>query len=417
MLFRSQDNLPGCTVTCTPPSGSTFAIGITTVVCAARDTAGNTANCMFTVMIVDREPPVLTVPANLVVATDPGQDIALVNYTATVTDNVPGATVTCTPPPGTPFPLGANTVTCIASDAAGNTVTGSFTITVINSSVRDTQPPVITVPENIVVPTDPGQNNAVVNYTARVTDNQPGATVACLPPSGSAFAMGTTTVVCSASDAAGNRASKSFTVSVADREKPVLTVPANLSIVAGPGQSNAVVTYTATATDNSGPVTVVCAPSSGTAFPVGVTTVTCTAIDGSGNSATGGFTVTVIRHAQPPDHGCVISSKPVLRPAHRKMVPVSLRMNFDKKQGKCSSARIVSVTSNEPKTRRDAGDTGPDWEITDAGKLKLNLRADCDPDGTGRIYTITVEAKDPRGNLHLCKTTVTVPLECPKKKR
>lgn len=412
------DNLPGCTATCTPSSGSAFAIGITTVVCSARDTAGNTANCMFTVMIVDLEPPVLTVPANIVAVTAPGQDIAMVHYTATVTDNVPGATVNCSPPSGSAFPLGTSFVTCIASDAAGNRVTNNFTIRVMNPSVPDTQPPVITVPDNIVVPTDPGRNSAVVNYTVTVTDNQPGATVVCLPPSGAAFAMGTTTVVCNASDAAGNRANNNFTVTVEDREKPVLIVPANLSVVAESGQSNAVVNYTATAADNSGSVAVVCTPPSGTAFPIGVTTVTCTAIDDSGNVATGSFTVTVTSDAQPPDYGCIITSKQVLWPPCRKMVPVSVWMNFDKKKKiKFSSAHIVSVTSNEPETGLDAEDIGPDWEITNAEKLKLKLRAERDLNGTGRVYTITVEAKDPQGNLYVCKTTVTVPIEKPSKKK
>jgi hypothetical protein len=373
---------------------------------------------MFTVMVVDRESPVLTVPANVVVPTDAGQNIALVSYAPVVTDNVPGATVDCTPPSTSAFPLGTSFVTCIASDAAGNRVTNGFTVTVIDTSVPDTQPPVITVPSNVIVPTDPGQNDAVVNYTVTVSDNQPGAIVACLPVSGSAFAMGTTTVVCTASDAAGNRATSSFTVTVADREKPVLTVPANLSIAAEPGQSNAVVTYTATATDNSGSVAVVCTPPSGTAFPGGIATVTCSAIDDSGNVATASFTVTVTRHTPPPDYGCIITSRQVLWPAHRKMVPLSVWMNFDKKRKvKFSGARIVSVTSNEPETGLDAGDIGPDWEITNAEKLRLKLRAECDPNGTGRVYTITVEAKDPQGNLYLCKTTVTVPLECPKKKR
>jgi hypothetical protein len=93
-------------------------------------------------------------------------------------------------------------------------------------------------------------------------------------------------------------------------------------------------------------------------------------------------------------------------------------MNFDKKQKtRCSSARILSVTSNEPETGLDAGDIGPDWEITNAEKLKLSLRAERDPNGTGRVYTITVEAKDPEGNLHLCKTNVTVPIEKRSKKK
>jgi uncharacterized repeat protein (TIGR01451 family) len=54
------------------------------------------------------------------------------------------------------------------------------------------------------------------------------------------------------------------------------------------------VTYvTPSATDNCGSVTVACAPVSGSAFPVGTTTVTCTANDGHGNTASCNFTVTV----------------------------------------------------------------------------------------------------------------------------
>jgi len=414
----AMDNLPGCSTACTPPSGSAFQIGITTVVCSARDVAGNTANCMFTVTVVDREPPVLTVPANMLVPTEAGQNVAVVNdYAITIADNVPGATVDCTPPPGSPFPLGTSPVICIGSDAAGNRATNHFTITVVDTSARDTQPPVITVPDNIVVPADAGKNNAVVSYTATVMDNQPGASVACLPPSGSAFALGITTVACRASDTAGNRASISFTVAVADWEKPVLTVPANLTLVAEAGQSNAVVTYTATATDNSGSVAVVCTTPSGAAFPVGVTSVTCSAIDDSGNVATASFTVTVTDHTRPGD-GCIITSRPVLWPANRQMVPVNERVQLDKKKKiKCSSARIVSVTSNEPETGLDAADIGPDWEITNAEKLKVKLRAERDPMAAGRVYTITVEAKDPQGNSYLCQTIVTVPLESPKKKK
>ena len=415
--ISAQDNLPGCTVTCTPPSGSVFSIGITTVVCPARDVAGNTANCMFTVMVVDREPPVLTVPTNMVVVVDPGQEIAVVNYTATVTDNAPGATVTCTPPPGTPFPIGLTIVTCIASDAAGNVVTNGFTISVIDPHGHDIQPPVITAPDNIVVPTAPGANNAVVNYLVTITDDQPGATVVCLPTSGSPFAMGVTAVVCNANDVAGNRSTRSFTITVEDREKPVLTVPTNLSVVTGPGQTNAVVEYTATATDNSGSVAIVCVPPTGTAFAVGVTAVTCTAIDDSGNVAIGSFTVAVTGDAPPPDHGCITVSKPVLWPPCRKMIPVSVWLKYDKKKVKFSSARIVSVTSNEPETGLDAEDIGPDWEITNADKLKLKLRAERDPNGTGRAYTIVVEGKDANGNLYLCQTTVTVPIEKPSKKK
>jgi hypothetical protein len=56
---------------------------------------------------------------------------APVTYTATATDAVDGTTpVTCTPPSGSVFPVGTTTVNCTTKDAAGNTTTGSFTVTV-----------------------------------------------------------------------------------------------------------------------------------------------------------------------------------------------------------------------------------------------------------------------------------------------
>jgi hypothetical protein len=64
--------------------------------------------------------------------------------------------------------------------------------------------------------------------------------------------------------------------------------------------AGAPVTFTASATDAVDPLpSVVCAPSSGAVFPFGTTTVTCTARDGSGNQASGGFTVEI--RARPGD--------------------------------------------------------------------------------------------------------------------
>src|SRR5262249_39014626 len=67
--------------------------------------------------------PVITCPANLNVATAaPGDTSVVVNYPApAVTDNCPGATVVCTPPSGSSFPLGATVVNCTATDTGGNT--------------------------------------------------------------------------------------------------------------------------------------------------------------------------------------------------------------------------------------------------------------------------------------------------------
>jgi hypothetical protein len=115
--------------------------------------------------------------------------------------------------------------------------------------------------------------------------------VICNPPSGSTFPIGTTTVPCSATDASGNTATGSFTVTVRDTTPPTITgVPADITANAG-----ATVTYaTPTSSDLvDGSVPVTCLPASGSAFPAGTTTVNCTATDAHGNSAHATFHVTI----------------------------------------------------------------------------------------------------------------------------
>jgi uncharacterized repeat protein (TIGR03803 family) len=82
---------------------------------------------------------------------------------------------------------------------------------------------------------------------------------------------------------------------VADVTAPVLAVPADIVVDAAAAEG-AQVAYTVTASDDSGgSVDVLCTPASGSVFPNGVTTVTCTAVDPSGNTSTGNFSVTVLR--------------------------------------------------------------------------------------------------------------------------
>jgi len=78
-----------------------------------------------------------------------------------------------------------------------------------------------------------------------------------------------------------------------DTTPPVVTVPSNIS-VSTPSSSGITSTFTASASDNvSGSLSTSCNPLSGSLFPIGTTTVTCTAIDNSGNLGNASFTVTV----------------------------------------------------------------------------------------------------------------------------
>jgi hypothetical protein len=88
-----------------------------------------------------------------------------------------------------------------------------------------------------------------VTYSATATDDVNGPVfVSCDPASGTSFAIGSTTITCTASDFSGNLATKTASVTIQDTTAPVVTPVAPAPAEAtGPG--GAAVTYTATATD------------------------------------------------------------------------------------------------------------------------------------------------------------------------
>ena len=229
--------------------------------------------------------------SNVQVANDPNQAGAVVNYSAPTRTPAMGntcGTVTCSPASGSFFPLGATPVICTAS--SGEDAIG-FKITVV-----DTQPPTVTAPPNQDKPTAPGLPGTTATFAPTATDNAPGVRVACVPPSGSFFLIGTNTVTCTSTDAAGNVATATFQVRVADVEPPVLRLPGDLAVLADAGQRERSIAYpAATATDNSGAtVTPACTPPSESVFALGRTTVTCTATDPKGNAASGSFAVDLV---------------------------------------------------------------------------------------------------------------------------
>lgn len=84
-----------------------------------------------------------------------------------------------------------------------------------------------------------------------------------------------------------------------DTTPPVLSLPDDITAEAT-DTSGAAVTYTASAMDDvDGPITPTCAPPSGSIFPVGTTTVQCSAMDGAGNTASGAFKV-MVSYTAPP---------------------------------------------------------------------------------------------------------------------
>ena len=119
---------PPVNVVCNPPSGSTFPVGTTPVTCVASDACGQQTTCGFTVTVV--LPAIsLTCSSNLTVTTTTATG-ATVNYTSSISGGCSPATVNCTPPSGSVFPIGTTTVTCAGTDACGQQTNCSFTVTV-----------------------------------------------------------------------------------------------------------------------------------------------------------------------------------------------------------------------------------------------------------------------------------------------
>jgi hypothetical protein len=153
-----------------------------------------------------------------------------VSFSVSAVDNVdPNPTVSCAPASGSTFPLGATTVNCTGRDAANNTATTSFTVTVV-----DTTPPSFShVPSPATFEANSANGSAAAYVAPTAVDLVSGALpVVCSPPSGAGFPIGTTTVDCQAGDSHGNIGHAQFTITVADRTPPVISAPPFISVYA-----------------------------------------------------------------------------------------------------------------------------------------------------------------------------------------
>ncbi|MGQ0535196.1 MAG: HYR domain-containing protein [Methanobacteriota archaeon] len=274
-------------------SGSLFPVGVTTITCTSTDRQGNDATAKFTVTIVDTGTPALTgLPADITLESTDGAPGPGTFALPTATDVVDGLLpVTCSPASGAAFPLGETTVTCSAADRSGNAVSGSFLVIVLDRAL----PALTGLPSDATLEAT-GPAGAVHTFELpKALDAVDGLLAAtCAPAPGSPFPLGETTVACGATDAAGNAVEGLFKVLVVDTTAPTLAVPANVRATATEKGAGVVSFADATATDLvDGVLAPTCAPGAGSAFPLGETTVSCSAVDLAGNLGSATFTVVV----------------------------------------------------------------------------------------------------------------------------
>ena len=143
-----------------------------------------------------------------------------------------GGTLTPFPFPAAPIsytvtaPVGVTTVTCTATDAGGDKASPkAFTLT-----VTDHTPPGITVPADVTTNATSPSGATVTYPPATAVDLVDGAVpVSCTPASGSLFKNGRTGVACSATDAHGNKAVKTFAVTVLSANDQLVTLAASVA--------------------------------------------------------------------------------------------------------------------------------------------------------------------------------------------
>ncbi|MCU1483628.1 MAG: putative cell surface protein [Actinomycetia bacterium] len=285
-VVTAQDAVSGALATaCSTVSGSTFHLGTTAVTCTATDGAGNTGTATFTVTVVDTTVPVVTTPTGRTAEATSAAG-ATVGFVASSSDSVSGTlAASCAPASGSTFHLGTTLVTCSATDGAGNTGTSSFLVT-----VEDTTAPTVVVPSSRTVEATSAAG-AAVPFASSATDAVSGPLAStCTPTSGSTLAIGSTTVTCVATDAAGNAGSATFTVTVRDSTKPVVAFSGN----AGTYGVDDTVAISCAVTD-AVTAGLTCAGASGPAysFGIGSETITRSVADHAGNVGTASTTFTV----------------------------------------------------------------------------------------------------------------------------
>jgi hypothetical protein len=164
-----------------------------------------------------------------------------------------------------------------------------FTLDVVGNTA-----PSLSLPGDMTVEGDTtGGWTAAFIVGATDTEDDPDPVPTCSVAVGDVLPLGTTTVTCDVTDLGGLSDHGSFDVTVVDTTPPALTT-VDVAVTTDDPTGASVSYPLPVATDVVYPQpSVVCSPASGSWFPVGTTTVSCTATDDSGNSAPGSFDVSV----------------------------------------------------------------------------------------------------------------------------
>ncbi|NRB33020.1 MAG: HYR domain-containing protein, partial [Rhizobiaceae bacterium] len=314
-----------------------FPVGTTTVQWTTTDNSGNTLTCTQDITVVDDINPTISCVGNQTQNVDAGNCTAVVSGLAPAAsnDNCAGSSIAwvltgatsatgANDASGETYNEGLTTVTYTITDASSNTATCNFTVT-----VSDNENPTITCGSNQSVNVAAGTCAQTVTINLPLTADNCGEDSTHNDFTGNntnvaLFPLGATVVEWTTTDNSGNTNTCTHTITITDNIDPVVSCPSsvidsddntncgkniggidlnssmdNCSI----GDTSYVLTGATTGTGN-GDV-------SGTFFDIGETTVTYTVTDGSSNTETCQFTVTLSDTTRP----AIICASDVVRTA------------------------------------------------------------------------------------------------------
>lgn len=321
---------PSVTITYNPPSGTLFATNEAPhhVWVYGTDDCGNVDSCSF-IVFIDEQPagntPPTAVCQNIQVDADANcQGTAVAADVDNGSNDPDGTIANMYLSPAGPYPIGINGVWLVVVDNNGAIDSCNAQIT-----VEDNTAPEVTCPDTVVVACFDEIPPALTDVTGflaaggTITDNCPGPfnlNWTGQAPVGDectgSFAYGYII-----SDASGNEQGCWQVFLIRDTIKPELApCPSNINVLVSSGTVDTVIDYApVSATDNCDQqVYVEYSHPSGTAFPVGQTTVTVFAEDNCGNRDSCQFlvTVTVQEEDAPPVAICTDVTVSVTDPSN-----------------------------------------------------------------------------------------------------
>ncbi|WP_179369016.1 HYR domain-containing protein [Candidatus Nitrosotenuis sp. DW1] len=377
-------------VTVTNDAPESFPLGETIVTWTATDESGNIATVPQKVVIVDTTAPTITTPSDITLEATSKSDNTVLLETPVATDNVGMSSVTNDAPDT--FQVGETIVTWTATDSSGLISTVQQKINVVDTTI-----PIISV-SDITLEATSEHDNSVDLGNVKADDLVEIISLTSDAPQ--VFSLGVTTITWTATDSSGNTATATQKITITDTTMPSIIAPSDITLEAASSDGNIVSLGDATASDavlvssvtNDAPEK----------FPLGETTVTWTATDSSGNTATATQKITITDTTMP---SIIAPSDITLEAASSDGNIVSLG------DATASDAVLVSSVTNDAPEKFPLGETTVTWTATDSsGNTATAVQKITVIDTTAPTIAtpsdITLEATSKSDNVVLLETPI-----------